>query len=307
MELLHRFRGCMLGLAAGDAFGAPLDGLTPEAISGRHGKITTLVSGGRHDIAAGEGTDETAQLLLAAQSLADCGGFDPVDIADRLLRYYVAEPRFISHLTREACENLLYGYHFELAGRQAWEDMPKDWRFDNGSLARCVPIGLARYHDHVHLVGESRVACGITHYDERAKLACVCLNLALSHLLLADAHGVVEEVCEWIQPRNTVLGYAVEAVQHLGVTDLRATSDVVDTLQAALWAAVHCDSYEEGITVLGRLGGDAAALCAVAGALLGARFGDRSIPAGWLELLAAREQAELNALRLFELSQQEAD
>lgn len=303
MDLLPRFRGCLLGLAVGDAFGAPLEGLQPATIVERHGKVSTLVAGGRHNLGAGEGTDETAQMLLSAQSLADCGGFDPVDLSDRLLHYYMAEPRFISHLTREACENLLYGYHFERAGRQAWEDMPKDWRFDNASLARCIPIGLLRYHDHVHLVGESRVACGITHYDERMKLACVCLNLALSQLLLADAHGVVEEVCEWIQPRNTVLGYAVAAVQDIGVTDLRVTSNVVDTLQAALWAAVHCDSFEEGITLLGRMGGDAAAVCSIAGALLGARFGSRSIPSGWLGELEAREDAESYAVRLHDLSQ----
>jgi len=307
MDLLPRFRGCLLGLAVGDAFGAPLDGLTPVAIAERYGKVSELQSGGRHGMQVGEGTDETGQMLLSAQSLVDCGGFDPVDLSDSLLRYYMAEPRFIGHLTREACENLLYGYYFERAGRQAWEDMPRDWRFDNGSLARCIPIGLLRYHDHVHLVGESRVACGITHYDERCKLACVCLNLALSQLLLADAHGVVEEVCEWIQPRNTVLGYAMAAVQDIGVTDLRVTSNVVDTLQAALWVAVHCDSFKEGIMLLGRLGGDAAAVCSVAGALLGARFGAKSIPVDWLGAVEARQDAESYAARLHDLSQLDAE
>ena len=88
------------------------------------------------------------------------------------------------------------------------------------------------------------------------------------------------------------------AVQDLGVTDLRVTTDVVDTLQAALWVAVHCDSFEEGVTLLGLMGGDAAAVCSVGGALLGARFGAKSIPAGWLEQLAARQDAESSAVRL---------
>ena len=87
MELLHRFRGCMLGLAAGDAFGAPLDGLAPQVIHERHGKISTLKAGGRHDMDAGEGTDVTAQLLLAAgnpdTAAAPRGAGEPVTAGQR--------------------------------------------------------------------------------------------------------------------------------------------------------------------------------------------------------------------------------
>ena len=36
----------------------------------------------------------------------------------------------------------------------------------------------------------------ITHFDERCKLACVCLNLAIAHLLLVGIDGLVTDVAK---------------------------------------------------------------------------------------------------------------
>jgi len=301
--MLDQFRGCLLGLAVGDALGAPLEGLTPAEITTRHGKVTEMLPGGGFPRQAGETTDDTALMLCILESYIELKVFDPHDIAERFLDWYRRGALGGGNLTRIACENLLYGYNFERAGYDAWQELPESLRQGNGSLMRAAPTGLLRYHDHVHLVGESRVISGITHYDERCKLSCVCLNLAIAHLMLVGIDGLLDELLEFIEPRNTVIGYTLKGIPGLGVDGLRTSGYVLDTLQAALWAVLYCDEFEEGLTLLINRGGDADTIGAVGGALLGVRFGVDAIPARWLKQLQGRRRIDDGARRLFKLSQ----
>ncbi len=244
------------------------------------------------------------QMLCLADSYIAIGGFDPQDVADRLLDWYRSNTAGLDSLTREACENLLYGYHFERAGRDAWDNAAAGGRLSDGSLARAVPTGLVRYHDDIHLVGESRVISGITHHDEYCKLACVCLNLAIAHLLMVGTDGLLDELLEFIGPRHKVLGDALRLIPGLNVPQLRTSGYVVDTLQSALWAVLYCTEFEEGLVLLVNRGEDADTTGAVGGALLGARFGAAAIPERWLNTLAERERIDTLARRLFTLSQE---
>jgi len=301
--MVDQFRGCLLGLSVGDALGAPLEGLSAAQIARRYGRLTEMQPDVRRGLRAGQTTDDTAMMLSILDSYNELAQFDPHDIAERFLDWYRRGPVDIGNLTREACENLLYGYNFERAGRDAWEAFPDSMRMGNGSLMRCAPTGLLRYHDHIHLVGESRVISGITHYDERCKLACVCLNLAIAHLLLVGIDGLLDELREFIEPRNTVLGYALNGIPALRVEELRTSGYVVDTLQTALWAVLYCTEFEEGLTLVVNRGQDADTAGAVAGALLGARFGADAIPRRWLDALEGRQRIDTGARRLYELSQ----
>ena len=42
---VDRVRGCLLGLAVGDALGAPLEGLSPQQIKTHYGRVTNYVDG----------------------------------------------------------------------------------------------------------------------------------------------------------------------------------------------------------------------------------------------------------------------
>lgn len=285
--MIDQFRGCLLGLAVGEALGASAAGAAPL--------------GQPQPWRLGSGAE---QMFCLAESYLDAGGFDPQGFADKLLVWYRQGPRELDSLTREACENLLYGYNFERAGRDAWDNAPDGGRLDGGSLPRAVPTGLVRYHDDIHLVGESRVASGVTHFDERCKLACVCLNLAVAHLLMVGADGLLDELLDFIEPRNTVLGYALRTIPGLNVPGLRTSGQAVDTLQATLWAAIYCTDFAEGVGILTGQAGARRMLGAVGGALLGVRFGCGAIPPEWLERLAERERVDTAARRLFTLCQE---
>lgn len=300
--MLDQFRGCLLGLACGDALGAPLEFMDAADIARQYGTVTEMLGGGWLKLRPGQVTDDTQLMLCILESHIESGGFDPHDIAERFLDWYRTGPVDIGNMTREACENLLYGYHFEHAGEEAWKAAMEDSRLGNGSLMRCAPTGLYRYHDNLHLIGESRVISGITHWDERCKLACVLQNLAIAHLLMVGADGLLDELLEFIEPRNTVIAYALRAIPSLRPDELRTTGFVLDTLQAALWTAIYVDSFEEGLTLVVNRGSDADTAGAVSGALLGARFGVQGIPQRWLDVLQYRERIDRGAQRLYDLT-----
>ncbi|MCC7567772.1 MAG: ADP-ribosylglycohydrolase family protein, partial [Methanoregulaceae archaeon] len=75
--------GALVGLAIGDALGAPLEGSPPPSRP-----LADMVSGGRFRRLSGEITDDTLQALAIADSLADLRGFFPYDILRRLINDY---------------------------------------------------------------------------------------------------------------------------------------------------------------------------------------------------------------------------
>src|SRR5579871_4967454 len=84
MTTLDRYRGCLLGLAAGDALGTTLE-FTPP---GTFDPITDMVGGGPFDLKPGQWTDDTSMALCMAESLVTQKGFDPGHQLETYWRWY---------------------------------------------------------------------------------------------------------------------------------------------------------------------------------------------------------------------------
>jgi ADP-ribosyl-[dinitrogen reductase] hydrolase len=89
---VDQVRGCMLGLAVGDALGAPLEGLSPQQIKTHYGRVTSYVDG----VVAwkrkphrwrmpGLYTDDTQQALALCDVLLECRRIDQDRLADLYL------------------------------------------------------------------------------------------------------------------------------------------------------------------------------------------------------------------------------
>jgi len=70
MKSVERYRGCLLGLAAGDALGTTLETNSP----GTFESLTDMVGGGPFHLKAGEWTDDTSMALCLAESLIEKQG-----------------------------------------------------------------------------------------------------------------------------------------------------------------------------------------------------------------------------------------
>ncbi|RPI30888.1 MAG: hypothetical protein EHM52_02615 [Actinomycetota bacterium] len=99
-DLRDRFRGVLLGVAAGDALGAPAEFLSAEQVVERYGVITEMIGGGCHEVEPGETTDATEMMLCLAESLAETGDFDPEDVMDRYRAWFESAPRDVSLTVR---------------------------------------------------------------------------------------------------------------------------------------------------------------------------------------------------------------
>jgi len=84
MEKIDRYRGSLLGLAAGDALETTLEFRAP----GSFNPIDHMIDGGPFGLKPGQWTDDTSMALCLAESLIDKEGSDPVDQLERCLRWW---------------------------------------------------------------------------------------------------------------------------------------------------------------------------------------------------------------------------
>ena len=139
-----RYRGCLLGLAIGDALGTTLE-FTPP---GQFEPISDMVGGGPFGLKPGQWTDDTSMALCLAESLIECDGFDARDQAQRYVRWY-REGHWsstgmcfdIGNCTRKALER------FEETG-DAFSGGTDEHDAGNGSIMRLAPVPLF-YHPDV--------------------------------------------------------------------------------------------------------------------------------------------------------------
>ena len=83
MHARDRFRGCLLGLATGDAVGTALE-FRPR---GSFEPLTDMQGGGPFGLLPGQWTDDTSMALCMATSLVERGGFDARDQMARYCRW----------------------------------------------------------------------------------------------------------------------------------------------------------------------------------------------------------------------------
>ncbi len=81
---IDRYRGCLLGLATGDALGTTLEFRPPGSFE----PITDMVGGGPFRLEPGMWTDDTSMALCLAESLIECKAFDPEDQMRRYVCWY---------------------------------------------------------------------------------------------------------------------------------------------------------------------------------------------------------------------------
>ena len=74
-DMLDRFKGCFLGLAAGDALGMPTEGYTAEEIRSKFGPVRDMLPAPEchfhTGLLAGQYTDDTEETLILAESMIE--------------------------------------------------------------------------------------------------------------------------------------------------------------------------------------------------------------------------------------------
>jgi ADP-ribosyl-[dinitrogen reductase] hydrolase len=292
---MDRARGVLLGLAVGDALGGPLEFLSADEIRARYGHpVDEYVSGGWLSLAPGQGTDDTAMAMALARSCSTSTGYHPGRALAAYLEWSRSSPPDVGHTIRAALAGAEAGPSTmaatETFHRAAGESA------GNGSLVRVAPIALRHLTAAERRGTAARVDSRLTHFDDRAAVACAWLREALALLV----EGV--DVSELVPPPDLEPEWRISREDAARAADGPAARYAGTALSLGSTAVTTATSFAEGLIWAVNLGDDADTNGAVAGALLGARFGASAIPSRWLDRLAVRDEAALLAERLVALA-----
>jgi ADP-ribosyl-[dinitrogen reductase] hydrolase len=294
-DLRERVVGSVLGLAIGDALGAPFEFRRREEIPDPLPAFQ-LPWMGRP---AGTWTDDTAMARNVWRSLAEHGELRLDDVTRRHLEWFATEPPDVGSLTRRVLEALRDGVP-DAAERYVRERGP-EVSAGNGSVMCCAPLGAFRAARPELLVEEAPALSAITHWDERCRTACLAVTHAVAALVRGeDPEGAVVAAVAAVAERE-----GGEELEHLVAEAGRGRRiDGPDmgfalfTAGVALRVAAEGHEVEPGLRYVVSLGGDTDTNAAVTGALLGALHGREALPAAWVDRLAEREAMEAEAHRL---------
>ena len=292
-----RYRGCLLGLAAGDALGTTLEFKPPGSFT----PLDDMVGGGPFGLQPGQWTDDTSMALCLAESIVETRW----DAGDRMRRYvrwyrkgYLSSTGTcfdIGNVTREAL------HQFEETG-DPLAGPTGERTAGNGSIMRLAPVPMRFALDPVLAEARAAESSRTTHGAPVAVDAC----RLLSRMLVDALVGVSKD--DLLTPRRYKVGTAeisaiTEGSYHsLAEPDLRASGYVMHTLEAALWALASTDDFRTGALRAVNLGNDADTTGAVYGQLAGAIYGEQGIPVVWRERLTFHDKIVDLADRLHDLA-----
>ena len=294
----------MVGLAIGDALGAATEFMSGPSVADLYGVVRDYQPTMHFD--TGEFTDDTSMALAMAESIIEAGAVDIESIADAFVNWMRTDGRGIGNLTRRALALIEDGTSPLEAGRRAWEQSGRT-SAGNGAVMRCAPIGLLDRQDQDVLVRDSVATSRITHYDPRCCGSCIAVNTAISAILREDDDPLGAAL-------RPIAGHLAELEQALADSRLEDLDQMrldgedmgytILTTRVAFTALRQFDSFEEGIIAIVNKGGDADTNAAVAGALLGAKYGFEGLPARWVEGLIGLDRVLSAANGLHDLAAQ---
>lgn len=280
-----RSRGCLLGLAIGDALGAPVEFSPPGSFE----VVDGYRAGGVFNLEAGQWTDDSSMALCLAESLLERGELDP---ADQLQRYW----RWYSH-----GENSINGRCFDIGNgtRAALERWHRDGDVDagspdalgNGALMRMAPVPIVWQHD-LPLAGVMAARSARTTHGHPLALASASyfgelLARALQGEAKADLLGPWWTGAEAWDPEGQVKRIAHGSWREARI---KAQGHALRSLEAALWAFGSTESFKDCVLAAVNLGHDADTVGAIAGQLAGAHYGLVGIPQVLIDELQQAER-----------------
>jgi len=268
-DVVDRAVGCLYGQAVGDALGTTLEFKTAQACWDLYpGGLREIVGGGAFKVLRGQVTDDTELALALADSLVTWKIFEPQQVLEQYKLWAESHPIDIGNATSRA-----------LRGGN-----PDPSTEANGALMRVSPLGVFCWqYGHIRAAGLGSLDAGLTHPNPVCRSASAAYVAAVSGLVKdGDVNNAFKRALLVTRELDSkqVLEDLISA-KHGDGHEPDAGGHVRVAFRLAFYHLLHARSFEEALVDTVMRGGDADTNGAIVGALLGAKFGARSIPAGW--------------------------
>ncbi len=309
-DIQDRFRGCLLGVAVGDALGMPVEGYSAEEIESKFGRVKDMMpapEGHFHSgLAAGQFTDDTEETLLLAESMIEASGFSAERFADKLMSWgslWTLDEKLsrgVGFTTRSSVESMLAGTSWKESGLT----IPTC-----GSAMRAAPIGLL-YRCDLSLVGRYADLQSIpTHCGPAARAGAIavavgvalCLQGFPKETVLRTASSLAGKADKSFADRLLWIGTLLDHEPSQALAAIGNSPEVSETVPAAFYCYMKFEP-EEALITAASSGGDTDSIASIAGSLFGAALGTGWIPERWLSRLEDRERIERVTIELSNLS-----
>lgn len=292
MSLFNRAFGVLLGQCVGDALGAQVEFEGSRSIRAQFPNgVREMTGGGPFNLAKGQITDDSELALSLARSLRRCGKFDADNVAAAYIAWAASSPFDMGGTTSNALRGDL-NPAMTLAAQIHLAAMGRPESEANGALMRVSPLALV-YHawgsEALLLVGREDAA--LTHANPFCQIASGVFLAAIGALLEGATPEAAYRVAIDLARRASTLGQdpGSKTMTTLMAAAAGPPSEVDGANQGWVRHALHnafyrllrSKSFEDGVVDTIGLGGDTDTNAAIAGALLGAKFGAEAIPVGW--------------------------
>lgn len=308
-----RRKGALLGLAIGDALGAPLQDKRlpapdfPELVDG---PLTEMLGNGALGMRPGQVGRATQMACCLVEVLKGHGAYAPAEA----LRAYRAWSQLCAP-TGPQLEPLFQAYEnggaFPEASIRHWVTK-RTSATGNLSLARTVPLGVFFSEQEQPRLEASCEDSALTHFHPLCQLACACLNAAIASAIEAPERAPPERMLDaaakalrkasvFLSGRYPEFSTHIQEASTVLMEDLQGAPSpdpqlygpelhlhsmaghVRVTFRLAFFELCHAPGLEAALIDVIHRGGDTSSNAAVTGALLGARLGREAFPERWAD------------------------
>lgn len=285
-RVFDKVYGALSGLAIGDSFGDA----SRKAENRSNYQVTTDFNKG-----ASWSTDDTEFALLTAKTIIRCRGkltteecvrswMEDVVTQDEYKRGGASEI--------EAANNLRKGLQPPLSGKF------NTFHMSDGSSMRIGPVGILCAGDVEKAKEYARIESEISHFRDgvwgaqavAAAVAAAMVDGSMEEIFDAAMSAIPEEswlyynmtrAFEILEQRGSLLEAWMELHDFLWTSSWATTAEAIPSAFVCL-KAVN-DDFRKGVTLAGNFGRDADTIGAVAGVILGAKYGASQMPQAWIE------------------------
>lgn len=279
--------GALSGLAIGDSLG---DAARKPENRANYGITTDFNKG------ASWSTDDTEFALLTAKTLIGCGGNLTSDI---VVKAWLEDVAVQDEFKRggaseiEAANNLRKGIRPPLSGKY------NAFHMSDGSAMRIGPVGIICAGDPERAAAMAEIDASVSHYRDGiwgAQAVAVAVSMAMVDATMEEIFDAIMKVIPEESWFYHAMNRAFEIVDNANGSILDAWMPLHDELYTSSWATtaealpsafaclrMRSETFREGVVLAANFARDADTISAVAGAILGAKYGASSIPAHWVE------------------------
>lgn len=280
IEMINRHEGAMLGVAVGDALGAPLEFMSAKEIRRKHGTVREMLGGGWLSVEPGEVTDDTQMTLAVAERIAADGDNLYQMVGANFLRWFRTHPKDVGGccaavLSRMSRSDTLHLADWHKAA-ESHDKASNGGTAGNGALMRAVYPALYYQLDKAQEVAAN--IARMTHWHDHSTRTVQRYTAAINTIVHTPTMSAKEA-------KETAEQMMEDVRKMLPAGRVEPTGYCVSSLICAMNAIRDTDSFEDALVAAVNMGGDADTIGAITGGLAGAIYGSNGIPLRWVNRL----------------------